>query len=463
MIRAIKGQTAAIAKEIRKRDEVQIVTHIDADGIAAGAIAQCCLHRAGIENRIRFVTQLDQTTIEHIKDEGLFTWFTDLGSGVLSKLEHIDYLITDHHAPDKVSLAAQDRWRHLNPHLHGIDGGREISGAGLALTVATAVDIQNSDLIGLSIIGASGDLQDAAHCRFEGWNRILLNRAVATGKIAVVHDVRLFGRQTKPAYKLLQYADDPLLPSLSGRQRASIAFLTYLEVPVKEQKRWRRWIDFSTREQRIVISALCRLLITKGFGHQSVARLVGEVCELQDEETGTSLRDAREFATLLNSTARYGHAEVGLNICLGDRDEYLHQAHNLLKSHRKSIVQGIQFVKNEGIQELESLQYFNAGNNIRDTVVGIIAGIVLHSRQVNPSIPLVGFANKKNGHVKASARTTALLVHRGVDLSKAIQNVVQMVGGIGGGHNIAAGAVIPQERTDDFLKLLNKEIQNQLT
>jgi len=130
---------------------------------------------------------------------------------------------------------------------------------------------------------------------------------------------------------------------------------------------------------------------------------------------------------------------------------------------RKSIVQGIQFVKNRGIQELESLQYFDAGNNIRDTVVGVIAGIVLHSHHVNPSMPLVGFANKKNGHVKASARTTAPLVHRGVNLSKAIQNVVQMVGGIGGGHDIAAGAVIPRERTDDFLRLLNKEIQNQLT
>jgi len=170
MIRAIKGQTAVIAKEIQKKDEVQIVTHIDADGIAAGAIAQCCLHRAGIENRIRFVKQLDQMTIEHIKDEGLFTWFTDLGSGVLSRLENIEYLITDHHIPDQFLLAAQDRWRHLNPHLYGIDGCKEISGAGLALTVATAVDIKNSDLIGLSIIGASGDLQDSSHCRFEGWN-----------------------------------------------------------------------------------------------------------------------------------------------------------------------------------------------------------------------------------------------------------------------------------------------------
>jgi single-stranded-DNA-specific exonuclease len=54
-------------------------------------------------------------------------------------------------------------------------------------------------------------------------------------------------------------------------------------------------------------------------------------------------------------------------------------------------------------------------------------------------------------------------VHRGVDLSKAIQNVIQTVGGVGGGHDIAAGAVIPRDRTTDFLKLLDVEIQKQLT
>jgi RecJ-like exonuclease len=164
----------------------------------------------------------------------------------------------------------------------------------------------------------------------------------------------------------------------------------------------------------------------------------------------------------LNSTGRYGHAEVGLNICLGDRDESLRQAYELLASHRRSIVKGINFVKDEGIQELGSLQYFNAGSNIRDTVVGVIVGILLHSRQANPQIPLIGFADKKNGEVKASARTTTHLVNRGIDLCKAIQQVVEKVGGVGGGHDIAAGAVIPQERTEDFLHLLNTEFQKQL-
>lgn len=109
------------------------------------------------------------------------------------------------------------------------------------------------------------------------------------------------------------------------------------------------------------------------------------------------------------------------------------------------------------------LQYFNAGDHIRDTVVGIIAGIILHSREAKNDNPIVVFADKDGREVKASARTTAPLVSRGVDLSKAMQKAAYQLGGTGGGHEMAAGATIPRGTEDEFLKMLDKEIRNQLT
>lgn len=113
-------------------------------------------------------------------------------------------------------------------------------------------------------------------------------------------------------------------------------------------KRWRqgkRWIELSPDDRKRVTSALVKLLISKGFGSAFSSRLVGEVCELKREKAGTELRDVKEYATLLNSTARYGYAEVGMRICMGDREEYLKKANDLLKNHRRHIVNGIQFVK----------------------------------------------------------------------------------------------------------------------
>ena len=66
-----------------------------------------------------------------------------------------------------------------------------------------------------------------------------------------------------------------------------------------------------------------KLLLTKGFGHRLTERLVGEVYVLTNESSGTELHDAKEYATLLNATARYDKPDVGLNVCLGDRDKWL--------------------------------------------------------------------------------------------------------------------------------------------
>jgi len=147
----------------------------------------------------------------------------------------------------------------------------------------------------------------------------------------------------------------------------------------------------------------------------------------------------------------------------GDRGEYLEKAKSLLKNHRRNIVKGIKFVKQEGIQEYGMLQYFNAGGHIKDTVVGIIAGIILHSRHTKSDNPIIGFADKDDGDVKASARTIAPLVNRGIDLSKAMQRAAGQLGGTGGGHDIAAGAVIPRGTEYEFLEMLDREIRNQLT
>ena len=46
-----------LIEEIKKFEKVLVVTHIDADGISAGAIACETLKRAGIEGNIEFVKQ----------------------------------------------------------------------------------------------------------------------------------------------------------------------------------------------------------------------------------------------------------------------------------------------------------------------------------------------------------------------------------------------------------------------
>ena len=190
--------------------------------------------------------------------------------------------------------------------------------------------------------------------------------------------------------------------------------------------------------------------------------MLGETYILKNEKEGFELHDAKEYATLLNSTARYGQPEVGINVCLGDRGIWLDKAQNLLRGHRQNLVEGLQFAKEEGIIKKEYLQYFHAGTGIRDTIVGIVTNMLLNTEETNNDLPLIGFAETENGDIKVSARGTQGLIEKGLDLSVAMKNAAKNVDGVGGGHNIAAGATIIKGKEEEFIKKLEEEIRNQL-
>jgi len=351
---------------------------------------------------------------------------------------------------------------HLNPHLFGKDGGFEISGAGTTYLVSRAIDKKNKDLSSLAIVGAIGDLQDRKHGKLIGLNRDILSDGVTTGSIIAKTDILYFGRETRPIYKMLQYASDPFIPGLTGRESSCIAFLQELGITMKDGDNWRKWIDLSKDERRLIISSIAELFLTKGFGHKAVSRMIGEVYLLDKEIEGTEIHEAKEFATLLNSTARYGQFEVGLKVCLGDRDKFLKEARSLLQGHRHNLVEGLQLARDEGITKREFLQFFHAGNGIRDTIVGIVANMLLNSEDVSSDVPLLGFAIKENGEVKVSARGTDALVKQGLNLSAAMKKAASILNGVGGGHSIAAGATIPKGKEEEFLDLLEDEIKHQL-
>jgi RecJ-like exonuclease len=89
--------------------------------------------------------------------------------------------------------------------------------------------------------------------------------------------------------------------------------------------------------------------------------------------------------------------------------------------------------------------------------------MLLNSEEVNSDLPLVGFAELEDGEIKASARATEELVEKGLNLSLAMKKAASALNGIGGGHNIAAGATIPKGKEEEFLNLLEKEIKTQLS
>ncbi len=462
-----------IAERLRAAPFVQIVTHIDTDGIAGGAIASEALARAGIEHEVTFVKKLDESILLEIKRKGApLVWFVDLGAGALHILHGIDAVITDHHVPterevpralrgDLLRFAESlDRVLMLNPHLEG-QGSDVASGAGCAYAVAKALDPRNVDLSTVAIVGAVGDVQDQEARRLTGYNRTILKDGIAAGVLEASLELRLFGRETRPVYKMLQYATDPWIPRLSGNEEACIAFLLELGIDLKVEDHWRSWADLDRGEKQRVVSALVTHMLERGCGVREVERLVGETYTLLKEPVGSPTRDAKEFGTLINACGRYDAPEVGYHVCRGDRGEYLAQALKLLRGHREYLVESLNFVEEAGVKELDALQYFHAGDKIRDTVVGIAASMVLDRNGMAKDLPIIAFAKAEDG-IKVSGRATRGLVARGLDLAAIMQAASRAVGGQGGGHHAAAGATIPPGTEEKFLEIANRMIREQL-
>ena len=458
----VQKRLSSLAEYLKKADNVHVVTHIDADGLAAGAIAVKTLMRMNTSYSIEFVKQLDHFVVDRLnKQKHELVWFTDLGSSIVEdSTVEFPFIVTDHHA---CHPKTQNVSYHFNPHLFKLDGSWELSGSGGTYFLSTTIDKNNQDLASLALIGACGDLQDRKHRKLMSKNREILHQGIAAGVLNAKMDIQFFGRETRPVYKMLQYANDPVLPGITGRESSARAFIESLDIPLKDGDQWRHWIHYSLDERKKVISQLVKLLLSKGFGYELTSRLVGEVYELTNEPVATELHDAKEYATLLNSTARYGEFEVGLEVCLGDRGEYLKKARSLLRGHRHNLVEGLQLAKEEGINQLDYVQYFHAGTGIRDTIVGIIANMLLNDEETRNDLPLVGFAKKTHGQIKASARATQFLVSKGLDLSKVIREAAESVNGVGGGHNIAAGATIPEGKEEEFLQKFEEKVKEQLS
>jgi RecJ-like exonuclease len=453
------------AEFLREAGDVLLISHIDADGLTSAGIASAALDRAGVGHETRFSKQLDDEDLEEIEGSGHdVVLFTDFGSGILDEVVERGFtpVVADHHQPSQDG----DCDHHLNPLLFEIDGSSELSGAGTAYVLARALEgdgADNRDLAALAVVGAVGDMQNQGG-GLSGANRSVVREGVDAGVLEAKQDLLLFGRQTRPLPKLLEYSTDVFIPGISKNSSGAKELLKEAGVEAKNGDGWRRWVDLSEVERERLTNALFRKCIERGVDSSEIEELVGETYTLLNEEPGTELRDASEFSTLLNSTARYERADVGFGVCKGDRGEALAEARELLRGHRRNLRSGVEYVGDNGVTKLENVQYFDAGDEIQDTIVGIIAGMSYSKSCVDRTKPVVAFADTdEEGEKKVSSRGTKSLVRCGLNLAEVMSECSSAVGGDGGGHDIAAGATIPEGAVQEFVDEVDAVVEEQMS
>lgn len=436
---------------------IRVVSHYDADGVASAAIMAKALARDHKQFHLSFIKQLYEDTVREIGSEAYnLVIFLDMGSGQLKPIhEHLiekgkRVIIADHH--NIQGEITSDNVFQLNPNEFGIEDN--ISGSGATYLLARAMDPKNKDLSEMAIIGAIGDSQTGsigAHWGLLGLNKEMLKDAQSAGKIQVKKGLRIWGRTRRPIHKALEYCEDPMIPGISGSQSGTIHFLQEIGIDPKEKDgKWKTLSSLTDEEQKILTDGIIKERIRGSLKNPDW--IFGDVYDLLQKE---DMKDANEFATILNSVGVQGMGYVGIGLCLNDKD-YFPIVEKMLSRYRRQISKGLKWVREnpDSITRLEDVMFIDSKANISENIASKVVSILSRSDEIynenDNTLALFILAEDGAGNVKISGRRRDL-GENAVNVQQIVTYAAATSGGEGGGHPGAAGACIPQGNVHMFI------------
>lgn len=454
------SEAAGAFAKVSRREHIRLVSHYDSDGLCSSSIMIKALGRLRMKYSVSVVQMLNERILKELaEEEHRYYVFTDLGSGCISKISENfkgkTVFILDHHFPEKAEEAGNVY--HINPHSFGINGSKEISGAGVVFLFARELSKDNSGLAHLAVIGGLGDIQEGDD-GFTGMNREILEIAVKNKLIAVRKELKVFGRETRPLVRLLEQSNDPFIPGVTGSEKGAINFLKELEISPREGSRWKMLKDLNESEERAMMKAIIKTRLKENL----VGDIYGKSYILVKEKAGSPFRDAREFSTLLNACGRMSRASVGIGACLGSEKDRENSV-KILKRYRKElsgILAWYNGAKKSGdIIARPGFMIANAGENVSASLIGTFSSIIAKSGEYGDGTLILSLArmlDRKN--TKVSIRSAGSC--QKPDLNSALKRMIESVGGESGGHVDAAGGTIPSSKEKKFIENACKHLES---
>jgi RecJ-like exonuclease len=437
---SLEARCREAAKRLEDTDFLRIVSDDDADGIAAAGILTRALDRAAIP----FHLTLDRLHVDEYRDLQSHdaVLLLDQGSGELDELANHPgtVIVLDHHQIEGRAPHAL----HVNAHKEGIDGTHDACTSAIALLTALELSPDNVDLAPIAMAGIVGDRQHVPE--LGEINSSIADRGTDEGSLSIVEGLDLPPRE--PLADALATSTDPYLPTIGGRASRAAGFLEELGFDADD-----RLVDLDEDARRRLASAIVAHLVKHeaepdAVEHTAGQRYEGQVCGRR--------MSAGRLAAIFNACEREDEPSLGVAIAYGDR-EALRAGERHVERYRDSLLEGLVQLENDPPEARAAIQAFDA---IDPELVGAHCGLGM-TYLFDKTRPTFGLKSN-NGNLKISGRATPQLVDAGVDLAEALAQAADEHDGNGGGHPIAAGAMIPADQRETFLARLDELVEAQL-
>ena len=441
---ALTKRAADLVLSYPQSTRIRVVSHYDADGITAAGILCTALYREGYDFHARLMRNPFDKGLERLLDEeNELIIFSDMGSGQIDFIEKFNcpIIILDHHQYLKTKVRKDII--QINSNLFGIDGNYEASGSTMSYSFAQTLNPKNEDLCSLALAGAIGDKQHIGGIR--GFNKKILDDALKKDFLKEQTGIKLYGDSV---FDALYYSIDPYYKSLSGNKDAIEQTFDKLMIK-KDTKVSDIYQETMIRLQSFLLFKLIQAGCQKNIVDIAIRK------RYFSESLGCQLE---RFADLLDACGKNGHRGLGFSLCLGDKNAFK-EAMQIEKEFKQKILDSLVKLECGEIQETDALRYFYSDStSLGGVVAGIAANYILDEKK--PLFSIAKAVEKDEIHV--SCRGNQKLVAKGLDLGGAMKQVSSDLGGLGGGHKIAAGATIALDKENEFIEKVNTILAKQM-
>lgn len=419
--------------EKSKKKEVKIISHFDTDGITSASIIIKALYKLDIKFSVQILKRLEEDSIRKLpKDKTIL--FLDLGSGNLNEIKERGFeniFIIDHHEiiqdiPEGINI--------INPELYD---KQKISSSGLTYLFAKELDPSNKELAKLAILGMIGDCLER---EIEKLNHNIVNDGEVQKKRGL-----LIYPSTRPLNRTLEFSSNPFIPGVTGNVKGVLELLR--EVGLNpNQKGYPSLIELNEEEMaKLVTAIMLRNPKTKN------KEIIGDIFLVK---MFNKLEDARELSAKINACSRFGESETAMQLCM-EIPKAIKKAESIHVKYRQKIVSGIKFATENQNTENKGFVLVNAKDEIDDTMIGTIISILSNSPSYEEGTVILGMSYYEN-KIKISARNVGT---QGRNVREVLNNIVETIGGEVGGHEFAAGCMINQDKEEEFINLLKKQLE----
>ncbi|MBT4257992.1 DHH family phosphoesterase [archaeon] len=417
-----------------KNQEIQIISHFDTDGITSATIMLQSLKKLDQKFTLKIVKSLDEKFIQSLNKEKI-TLFLDLASGSLNHIKNAELkevYIIDHH---EISSEIPEEINFINPEI--FQEKQRISGAGLTYLFCKELDPTNKEFAKLAILGMIGDSHEK---EIDTLNHEILDEGEIIRKKGL-----LIYPSTRPLNRTLEYSSYPYIPEVTGNIKGVLELLR--EAGLKpEDGKYKSLIELNEKEmEKLTTAVMLRSPDSKN------REIVGKIFLIK---LFNKLEDAREISAKINACSRYGEPETAIGLCM-EIPKAKRKAESIHVKHRQSIIAGLKTAKEIEKVEGKLFTIINAKEKIKDTIIGTIASILSNSTMYEEGtiITTMGYCEDK---IKISSRIAG---RNGRNVRELLSRIINEIGGEVGGHAMAAGGMISQEKEEEFIQKLKKQLE----